>query len=109
MFAFGRKWLGKVQYPIAKIFEDHKEQNSQQEQQIPQHENRFRELEQLLRQKEFKIRQDEGQRLQQVNELQETLCEVRRELQQQISRFYILLLIMQPVIHTLLRKPLKNK
>ena len=51
----------------------------------------LRELEQLSQQKEIKIQQDERRRLQQVNQLQETLCEVRRELQQQISRNSILI------------------
>ena len=50
----------------------------------------MRELEQLSQQKEIEIQQDERQRLQQVNQLQETLREVRRELQQQISRNSIL-------------------
>ena len=76
---------------IDKRFEDQKEQNSQQEQHIPQRENQLRELEQLLRQKEIQIQQDERQRRQQVNQLQETLCEVHTELQQQISRNSILI------------------
>ena len=67
-----------------------KEQNSQQEQKIPQHENQLREIHQLLQQREIKIQQTEQQRQEQVNQLQETLREVRRELQQQISRNSIL-------------------
>ena len=70
-----------------------KEHNSQQEQQIPQHENQLREIDQLLQQKEIKIQQTEQQRQEQVNQLylQESLREVRREIQQQISRNSVLI------------------
>ena len=75
--------LKKSNIPYIKRIED---QKKQQEQQIPQHENRLQELEQLVRQKEIEIQQNEQRRLEQVNQLQETLCAVRRELQQQKSR-----------------------
>ena len=68
-----------------------KEHNSQQEQQIPQHEIQLREIDQLLQQKEIKIQQTEQQRQEQVNQLQETLHEVRRKIQQQISRNSVLI------------------
>ena len=51
----------------------------------------MRELEQLSQQREIEIQQNERQRLQQVNQLQETLHEVCRELQQQISRNSVLI------------------
>ena len=69
----------------------HRQEEQEQELQIPQHENQLREIDQLLQQKEIKIQQTEQQRQEQVNQLQETLCEVRRELQQQISRNSVLI------------------
>ena len=69
----------------------HRQEEQEQELQIPQHENQLREIDQLLQQKEIKIQQTEQQRQEQVNQLQETLCEVRRELQQQISKNSVLI------------------